>query len=129
MSPPAARAEAPITCVQPGGGLVVRLELAWGLVRRAFLRGARPDYVQRMEKLRQGQCPNCPHDIIDSRDLKFYRNVCGFWFKPEDDPFRGRDHLGLARIGLAEVTVFSLLLGLLSVLVLVLASKHALFAV
>jgi len=59
-----------------------------------------------MAQRRQGHCPNCPHDIIDPRDLKFYRNVCGFWFHPADDAFRWRDNLRLARAGLAEV-VFS----------------------
>ncbi len=62
-----------------------------------------------MLERRQGQCENCPHDIIDSRDLKFYRNVCGHWFREEDDAFRGRGRLGLARHGLAEVVCFSLL--------------------
>jgi phosphatidylserine decarboxylase len=49
------------------------------------------------------------HDIIDPRDLKFFRNVCGYWFREEDDPFRWRGRLGLARWGLAEVICFSLL--------------------
>ena len=58
---------------------------------------------------RQGDCPNCPHDIIDPRDLKYVRNVCGYWFQPADDPFRWRDRLGFARYGLAELVVFTLL--------------------
>jgi phosphatidylserine decarboxylase len=61
-----------------------------------------------MAAKRQGHCPNCPHDIIDSRDLKFTRNVCGFWFRDEDDPFRWRNRLPLARAGLAELVCFSL---------------------
>lgn len=107
MMPPSA-AVTP-TSVQPGGGFCMSVELAWGRVRRAFLRRCRPDYVRRMAEKRQGQCPNCPHDIIDSRDLKFFRNACGHWFRPEDDPFRWRDRLGFARYGLAELTLFSLL--------------------
>jgi phosphatidylserine decarboxylase len=100
---------APIRSVQPGGGLCMRLELAWGKLRRAWLRTFRPGYVRRMAELRRGDCPLCPHDIVDPRDLKLYRNVCGYWFRPEDDPFRWRDRLGLARVGLCEVLVFSLL--------------------
>ncbi|MCS6850273.1 MAG: hypothetical protein NZ700_03770, partial [Gemmataceae bacterium] len=87
------------------------LELAWGRFRRDYLRRFHPDYVRRMLQCRQGQCPNCPHDVIDSRDLKYYRNVCGYWFRPEDDPFAGRGSLGLARVGWAEVVVLRLLLG------------------
>jgi len=58
---------------------------------------------------RQGNCPACPHDIIDPRDLKPWRNACGFWFRPEDDRFAWRGRLGLARVGLAEMICFSLL--------------------
>jgi phosphatidylserine decarboxylase len=98
---------APITSVQPGGGICMSLELAWGRLRRALLRRFRPSYVRRMAERRQGECPDCPHDILDARDLKYYRNVCGHWFRPEDDPFAWRGRLGLARHGLAEVVVFS----------------------
>jgi phosphatidylserine decarboxylase len=79
------------------------LELAWGRLRRGWLRRVRPGYVRRMAEKRQGHCLDCPHDILDPRDLKFYRNVCGYWFRPEDDPFRWRERLRLARPGLAEV--------------------------
>jgi phosphatidylserine decarboxylase len=99
----------PPSSVQPGGGFCMRLEVAWGRLRRAWLRRLRPRYVERMCGLRQGQCPNCTHDIIDARDLKFTRNVCGYWFRPEDDRFRWRGRLGLARAGLAEVMLFTLL--------------------
>jgi phosphatidylserine decarboxylase len=105
----------PITCTQPGGGLFVRLELAWGRGRRAYLRLFRRGYVRRQAALRLGDCPSCPHDIIDSRDLKYYRNVCGHYFREEEDPFHWRNQLGFARSGLAEVVCFSLLF--LSVLV------------
>lgn len=98
----------PITSVQPGGGWTVRLELAWGRLRRRCLRRFRPDYVQAMAARRQGNCPNCPHDIIDSRDLKHFRNVCGFWFREEDDRYRWRDRVGLARAGFVEIVVICL---------------------
>jgi phosphatidylserine decarboxylase len=102
--------------VQPGGGTCMGLDLTWGRLRRAWLRRFRPGYVQRMAEKRQGHCPNCPHDIIDPRDLKFYRNVCGYWFRDEDDRFAWRGRLGLARAGLAEVVCFSLLFGTLAIL-------------
>src|SRR5581483_5985087 len=117
----------PIVSAQPGGGLCMSLELAWGRWRRAWLRRFRPGYVARMKQLRQGECPNCPHDIIDSRDLKFYRNVCGYWFRPEDDAFAWRGRLRLARYGLAELLCFSLLFAALSALFAGLAALHPLF--
>src|SRR5205085_5944113 len=102
--------------VQPGGpGWCVSLELAWGRLRRAWLRRFRPQYVRRMAELRQGQCEHCTHEVIDSRDVKFSRNVCGYWFRPEDDRFLWRGRLGLARAGLAEVVCVSLFFGLLCV--------------
>ena len=69
-----------------------------------------------MQALRQGECHNCPHEIIDPRDLKFCRNVCGYWFRPEDDRFvwrRRRLRLS-ADLRLAEVVCFSLLFAVLS---------------
>jgi phosphatidylserine decarboxylase len=103
-----------ITCVQPGRGWVMRLELAWGRVRRRWLRMLRPGYVARMRAVRQGECPNCPHDIVDPRDLKFFRNVCGFSFAPEHDHFQWRGRLMLARWGLAELLLFTGLFGLIA---------------
>jgi phosphatidylserine decarboxylase len=103
-------AETP-TSVQPGGfGVFVRCELAWGRFRRALLRTFFPGRVERWRKLRQGDCPNCPHDIVDPRDLKFFRNVCGYWFRPEHDSYAHRARLGFAQYGYAELVGFSLLL-------------------
>jgi phosphatidylserine decarboxylase len=101
---------APLTSVQPGGGFCMRLELAWGRLRRASLRAFFPGYVRRMQALRQGDCSR-GFDVIDSRDLKYIRNVCGWWFRPEDDRFAWRGRLRLARYGLAELIVFSAVLG------------------
>ncbi len=101
-SPPA-----PPASTQPGGGFFMKLELFWGQWRRAWLRLFRPGYVRRMADNRLGQCPNCRHHIVDPRDLKYYRNVCGYYFREEDDPFRWRDELGFARAGLAEVCCVS----------------------
>ncbi len=109
--PPLAKASAP-TEVQPGGGFAIDLEAAWGRVRRALLRTLRPGYVRRMAAKRQGHCEGCRHDIIDARDLKLCRNVCGYWFRPEDDRFRWRDRLGFARYGLAELLVCTFLFAL-----------------
>ncbi|MBY0528077.1 MAG: phosphatidylserine decarboxylase [Gemmataceae bacterium] len=116
---------APITSAQPGGGLCMGIELAWGRLRRACLRRFSPAYVRQMQEKRQGDCPGCPHDIIDPRDLKFYRNVCGFSFRDEDDAFRWRGRLGLARMGLAEVLCFGSLYTLLALpLLALLAAGH-----
>src|SRR5579859_283774 len=100
------------TSVQPGGGFCMSLELAWGRLRRRYLRRFRPTYVEQMRQKRQGDCPGCPHDIIDPRDLKFVRNVCGFSFRAEDDAFQWRDRLGFARVGLMELLFFSAVFGL-----------------
>src|SRR5207248_6053602 len=96
--------------VQPGGGRCMAAELTWGRFRRSFLRTFRPGYVRAMQAIRQGDCPNCPHDIIDPRDLKFVRNVCGYWFRPEDDRYAYRERLGFARYGSAELVGFSIIL-------------------
>jgi phosphatidylserine decarboxylase len=98
-----------IISIQPGGGFCLTLELAWGRLRRAWLRRFRPGYVRRMQGLRQGECPSCPHDIIDGRDLKPYRNVCGYFFPDQHDPFQRRLILPFARAGRAELVCFSLL--------------------
>jgi phosphatidylserine decarboxylase len=101
-------AETP-TSVQPGGfGIFVRCELAWGRFRRLLLRTVFRGHLERWRKLRHGDCPNCPHDIIDPRDLKFFRNVCGYWFRPEDDRYAYRERLGFARYGYAELVGFSI---------------------
>src|SRR4051794_8862358 len=83
--------EAPLLSVQPGGGRCMRAELAWGRLRRRFLRRFFPDYVAMMTAKRQGQCEGCPGrphgcagEVIDPRDLKYHRNVCGYSFRPED---------------------------------------------
>lgn len=96
-----------ITSVQPGGGFCFGLEARWGRLRRAWLRRVRPGYVRRMAAARTGDCPGCPHDVIDGRDLKLVRNLCGFRFRPADDRFAYRERLGLARAGLAEVVITS----------------------
>jgi phosphatidylserine decarboxylase len=96
-----------LTWDQPGGGVIVRWELAWGRLRRWSLKTFRRGYVERMARLRKGNYNGCPHEVLDSRDLKFFRNQGGYFWDPVDDPFRWRDRLPFARAGLAELLVFS----------------------
>jgi phosphatidylserine decarboxylase len=97
-----------VRSIQPGGGVVCRLELAWGYWRRFWLKTCRPGYVRRMAGTRRGDCNGCPHEVIDPRDLKFFRNQPGYSWEPADDPFRWRDSIPFARAGLAEVIVLTL---------------------
>jgi phosphatidylserine decarboxylase len=96
-----------ITSIQPGGGLCMRIELAWGRVRRWWLRAVRSRYVARMAESRLGDPAGCPHEVLDPRDLKFYRNVCDCHWPAERDPFRWRDRLPFARAGLAELLLMT----------------------
>jgi phosphatidylserine decarboxylase len=95
-----------IRSVQPGGGKCYQIELAWGRLRRWYLRTFRPGYVRRMAERRLGSTIGSPHDVLDPRDLKYCRNVCTAGWREADDPFRWRDRLPLARWGLAELQIF-----------------------
>jgi phosphatidylserine decarboxylase len=92
---------------QPGSGKCYRIELAWGKVRRAYLRTFRRGYLRRMAERRRGPAgdrpPGAPQPILDPRDLKFFRNVCDVDWAPEDDPFAWRERIPFARWGLAEL--------------------------
>lgn len=92
-----------ITSIQPGGGICMRLELAWGHLRRFYLKTFRYSYVSRMADLRQGTKNVCPHEVLDPRDVKFYRNLGGYFWDRKDDPFAWRDQLPFARTGLTEL--------------------------
>ncbi len=92
-----------IKSTQPGGGLCYSIELAWGRLRRWYLRTFRQGYINRMAALRIGQLNGCPHEVLDPRDLKFIRNQTDCRWNPLDDPFRWREKIPLARWGLAEV--------------------------
>lgn len=92
-----------LTTIQPGGGVVMSIELAFGYARRWFLRTLKPQYVQRMLGLRQGSRGSLPFDPVDQRDVKFYRNQETYWWPESDDDFRWRDSLPFARAGLAEL--------------------------
>lgn len=95
--------------IQPGGGIVCQLEIAWGYWRRFWLKTFRPGYVRRMAATRKGTVNGCPHEVIDPRDVKFFQNQVGYHWAPADDPFRWRDRIPFARWGLAELLVFSAL--------------------
>ncbi len=92
-----------IRSIQPGGGVCYSIELAWGRLRRWYLHTFRRGYIRRMAAKRQGEPTGCPHEIFDPRDLKFCRNQTECHWRPEDDPFRWRERIPLARWGLAEV--------------------------
>lgn len=93
--------------IQPGGGIVMSIELAWGKVRRWGLRRFRRAYVRRMRSTRHGKRGELPFDPVDPRDLKYYRNQDTFWWADEDDPFAWRDGLPFVRAGLAELVLLS----------------------
>jgi phosphatidylserine decarboxylase len=92
-----------IRSVQPGGGVCYRIELAWGRLRRWRLTHFWPGYVKEMAALRKGDCQGAPHAIIDPRDLKYCRNVCGCFWADADDKFRWRRSIPLAPWGAAEL--------------------------
>ncbi len=110
-SPAPLRAEpeplpANISSTQPGGGVCYRLELAWGKWRRWYLKTFRRGYVERMRQLRHGEPRGCPHDVLDPRDLKYFRNQSDCHWDESDDPFRWRSRIPMARWGLAELQIF-----------------------
>jgi phosphatidylserine decarboxylase len=96
-----------IQSIQPGGGTCLRLELAWGYVRRWYLKTFRRGHVARMATLRRGDRNACPFEPLDPRDVKFFRNQGGYYWEPHDDPFAWRDRLPFARVGLTELWVIS----------------------
>ena len=94
-----------IRSIQPGGGFCMRCELAWGWLRRWYLRHVRPGYVGRMRQVRLGTGGTYPHEILDPRDLKFYRNQGDLAWREEDDRFAWRGRLGFVRVGWAEIMI------------------------
>jgi phosphatidylserine decarboxylase len=96
-----------IVSIQPGGGKIMDWELQWGRLRRWRLKTFHPRYVKEMRSRLRGKPVNCPPDVIDSRDLKFHRNIAGCWFEPEDDPFAWRRSIPYAIWGLGETVVFA----------------------
>src|SRR4051812_27260495 len=76
-----------IYCIQPGGGRIMALELLWGKFRRWRLRTFHSKYVAAMKDRLKGDPANIPVEVIDPRDLKYFRNVANCWFEPADDLF------------------------------------------
>ena len=83
----------------------MEIELAWGYWRRWYLKTFRPRYVASMLAKRKGLTNACPHEVLDPRDVKFYRNQGGYCWSSENDPYCWRDRLPFARAGLAELII------------------------
>ena len=98
---------AEITSIQPGGGVCMRLELAWGRLRRWYLKRFRKGYVSRMRAVRRGDPKGCAHEVLDPRDVKFFQNQGSCSWAKEDDRFAWRDRLPFVRVGLAELLLLS----------------------
>lgn len=111
-----------IRSVQPGGGKCYSIELAWGRLRRAYLKLFRRGYVRRMAALRRGDPTAAPWEILDPRDLKYCSNLCTAHWAVEDDPFRWRDQLPVTRWGLAELQIMGW--PLVALVVLLIAMGH-----
>ena len=80
-------------------------ELAWGRLRRAWLRRCGPVTFGAWRNSAAGRTRVYPHAILDPRDLKFYRNQGDLSWDRADDPFAWRDRLPVARVGLAEIVL------------------------
>ena len=92
-----------IKSTQPGGGRCYSIELAWGRLRRLYLKVFRRGYLQRMGEKRRGSVDGCPIEVLDPRDLKYFKNQCDAHWLESDDPFRWRESLPFARWGLCEL--------------------------
>ncbi len=94
-----------VTTIQPGGGVVMSIELAGGRVRRWLLRTSRRGYMHKMQATRQGERGPLPFDPVDPRDVKYFQNQPTYWWSKSDDPFSWRDSLPFVRAGLAELVL------------------------
>jgi phosphatidylserine decarboxylase len=56
-----------------------------------------------MAEVRRGSLEGCPVEVLDPRDLKFFKNTCDARWLCQDDPFRWRDSIPFARWGLCEL--------------------------
>jgi phosphatidylserine decarboxylase len=118
LSLPAETLPSEVKSIQPGGGACMRMELAWGYWRRWYLKTFRRRYLANMLAKREGTTNACPHEVLDPRDVKFYRNQGGYFWSAENDPFGWRDRLPFVRAGLAELIILG---GSMFVLTVVLA--------
>lgn len=94
-----------IKSIQPGGGVCLACELAWGCCRRWYLRRFRPAFLARMRATRRGTGGGYPQEILDPRDLKYHRNQGDLHWRAADDPFAWRARLPIARVGWAEIVL------------------------
>jgi phosphatidylserine decarboxylase len=92
-----------IPSTQPGGGRCYSIELAWGRLRRSYLKRFRPSYIRRMAEKRKGSLDGSPIEVLDPRDLKYVKNQCDAYWTAAEDPFRWRDGIPFARWGLCEL--------------------------
>ena len=99
--------------------------IAVGASTSCLLKTFRRGYVRRMAATRQGDHNQCPWDVLDPRDLKFYANQPGYYWESEDDPFTGRENFGFARAGLAEMIIFSSVLIPMLALFIYLSQVHS----
>jgi phosphatidylserine decarboxylase len=95
-----------IPSVQPGGGFCYAIELAWGRLRRWYLRRFRRAHIEEMAARRVGSTAGAAHEVYDSRDLKYCANQCTARWEVEDDPFAWRRKLPVTHWGLCELQVF-----------------------
>lgn len=80
--------------------------MAWGGCRRWLLRHFSPGHVAKWRERRHGEDERFDSEVIDSRDLKYIRPICRFWFQRCDDDYAAREHYGFARWGYAELIGF-----------------------
>ena len=94
-----------VTSIQPGGGFCMACELAWGARGGGICTGSDPGMWISCVKAGRAVSGTYPHEILDPRDLKFYRNQGDIAWRDEDDPFAWRGRLGVARVGWAEIVL------------------------
>jgi len=105
--PEAEKMPSNIRSIQPGGGTGMSLELLWGKFRRWRLRTFCPEYVAASKSRLKGDPSSCPDEVIDSRDLKYFRNVANCWFDPADDIYAWRKSIPMATDGFFELVLFA----------------------
>ncbi len=60
-----------------------------------------------MAATRRGSLDGCPIEVLDSRDLKYFKNQCTAHWPADEDPFRWRDSIPFARWGYCELVLIS----------------------
>ncbi len=91
---------AEIRSTQPGGCLY-SIELAWGRLRRWYLKRFRRGYVERMRQLRHSDPAGCPNEILDPREILLQSDRLPLGHTA-DDPFTSASGF-LCPLGLAEL--------------------------